>query len=119
MNRVMISQILFLVLIVGSPQRLVLFELLLLGLSQLGVARHGVHWAALWTLRGFKFGSGRRTASLNPVGIRRVGTGAVPLGRLQVALRVVLHLVVVQVAGPSEGLTTDIALIWFLSCEIM
>ena len=62
--------------------------------------------------------AGGRAASLHSAGVGRAGTGAVPLGRLHLCLRVVLHLVVVKVTGSSKRLTTDIALIRFLSFDL-
>ena len=104
-------------LVIRSPQRLVLLQLLLLSLRELGVARHGVHAGGGLTVQaraGLELAGGR-AASLHSAGVGRAGTGAVPLGRLHLSLRVVFHLVVVKVAGPSERLATDVTLVRFLS----
>ena len=95
---------------------------MLLSLRQLGVARHGVHAGSGldWTVQaraGLELAGGR-AASLHSAGVGGAGAGAVPLGRLHLCLRVVLHLVVVKVTGSSKRLTTDIALIRFLSFDL-
>ena len=92
-----------------------LLELLLLSLGQMGVVGHGEHGVGLQSLTGFMFGRSGRSSSLDPVGVVSVGTGAVSLGWLQLGVGVMFHLVVVEVAGSTECLTADVALVRLFS----
>ena len=92
-----------------------LLELLLLGVGQLGVVGHGEHGVGLQSRASFVFDSGGRPSFLDPVSVLSVGTGTVSLRWLQLSLRMMFHLVVVEVAGSAECLTTDVALIRLFS----
>ena len=61
------------------------------------------------------FCRGGRSSFLDSVSVLSVGTGAVSLRWLKLSVGMMFHLVVVEVAGTAECLTTDVALIRLFS----